>query len=120
MKRDPIDLAPGTVPGTVSAEPALLRFGALEGRVLHALWTFEEVTLADLHHLLADPAISATGLRATLEKLHLKHLIRLRKVHRTCYYRASVDRHTFIALLHLQLARFLGEDGMSLLHLQRT
>lgn len=96
-------------------EPALLRFGRLEGRVLNALWSFEEVTLADLHHLLGDAALSLTSLRATLEKLHLKHLIRLRKVHRTCYYRAALDQATFIRLLHAQLSGFLGREGMSLL-----
>lgn len=96
-------------------ELALLRFGALEGRVLHALWSFEEVTLADLHHLLIDTVPSVAVLRSTLEKLHLKRLIRLRKVHRTCFYRAAVDQSTFIRLLRAQLAGFLGEDGMRML-----
>ncbi|HVL75662.1 MAG TPA: BlaI/MecI/CopY family transcriptional regulator [Noviherbaspirillum sp.] len=94
-------------------ELALLRFGPLEGRVLHALWAFHEVTLADLHHLLGDAALTPTVLRATLERLHLKRLIRLRKVHRTCFYRAALDQSTFISLLHHQLAGFLGEEGMS-------
>jgi len=98
------------------AELALLRFGQQEGRVLHALWTFEEVTLADLHGLLADTGLSRSSLRTTLEKLHLKRLVRLRKVHRTCYYRAAFDQPTFIRLLHAQLAGFLGAEGMSLLH----
>lgn len=101
-------------------ELALLRFGRAEGRVLHALWSFEEITLADLHHLLDEPALSLTSLRATLEKLHLKRLIRLRKVHRICYYRAAFDRPTFIRLLRTQLAGFLGEDGMSLLQSARV
>jgi predicted transcriptional regulator len=96
-------------------ELALLRFGQLEGRVLHALWLFEEVTLADLHHLLAASVVSRAGLRAALEKLHLKRLVRLRKVHRTCYYRAAVDQATFIRLLHAQLLGFLGAEGMTLL-----
>jgi predicted transcriptional regulator len=96
-------------------ELALLRFGPREGRVLHALWSFEEVTLADLHHLLFEPAISLGSLRSTLEKLRLKRLVRLRHVHRTCYYRAAFDQPTFIRLLHSQLSEFLGSEGMSLL-----
>jgi predicted transcriptional regulator len=96
-------------------ELALLRFGPLEGRVLHTLWSFDEITLADLHHLLADTAISQSVLRSTLEKLHLKRLIRSRKVHRTCFYRATFDQSTFIRLLRVQLAGFLGEAGMAIL-----
>jgi len=98
-------------------ELALLRFGPLEGRVLAALWSFEEVTLADLQHLLAEPALSTASLRAVLDRMHLKRLIHLRKVHRTRYYRAALDRATFLRLLHAQLAGFLGADGMrELLH----
>lgn len=106
---------------SIHAEPRhedlpLLRFGELEGRVLHALWSFEELTLADLQNLLATPAVSHANLRAALEKLHLKRLIRLRKLHRTCYYRAAYDQATFIRLLHVQLSGFLGTEGMALLH----
>ena len=92
---------------------SLLRFGPLEGRVLQMLWSFDEITLADLHHLLADLTISESVLRSTLDKLHMKQLIRFRKVHRTCFYRAAVDQATFIRLLHAQLSGFLGEAGMA-------
>jgi predicted transcriptional regulator len=104
-----------TIPVGGREELALLRFGPLEGRVMHTLWSFDEITLADLHHLLADTAISQSVLRSTLEKLHLKRLIRSRKVHRTCFYRAAFDQATFIRLLSVQLAGFLGEAGMVVL-----
>lgn len=93
-------------------ELALLRFGPLEGRILRALWSFEEVTLADLQHLLAEPTLSTASLRAVLDRMHLKRLIHLRKVHRLRYYRASLERRTFLRLLRTQLSGFLGEDGM--------
>jgi predicted transcriptional regulator len=99
--------------GSTGQPLALLRFGQLEGRVLHTLWSFGEITLGDLHQLLADTALSRSVVRSTLEKLHLKRLVRLRTVHRTCFYRAAVDQTTFIRLLKAQLTDFLGEAGMA-------
>ena len=97
------------------SEVTLLRFGALEGRVLNALWTFEEATASDLHNLLNDDAVSIAVLKLALEKLRLKRMIRLRRVHRTCYYRAALDRRAFVELLKMQLAGFLGSEGETLL-----
>lgn len=95
--------------------PDLLRFGPLEGRIMQSLWAFDEVTLADLHHLLSEPTVSQSALRSTLEKLHLKRLVRMRKVHRTCFYRPSIDQAIFIRILRAQLSGFLGGGGMALL-----
>jgi len=94
---------------------ALLRFGALEGRIMQALWCYEEVTPADLHLLLGDAAISQDVLRSLLEKLHLKHLVRFRRVHRTVFYRATIDRARFIHILRCQLAEFFGDSAPALL-----
>lgn len=94
---------------------ALLRFGALEGNVLRLLWVLEEATLADLHRSLALPELSVAALRRALEKLHLKRVIYLRTVGRTCYYRAALDRNAFINLLREQLADFFDADGLTVL-----
>jgi predicted transcriptional regulator len=102
-------------PDIPSDEPALLRFGTLEGRILHALWAFDELTQADLQLMLAEFGVHAAVLRAALEKMNFKRLVRVRTVHRIRYYRATVDRSTFIALLRGQLLDFLGDDGMALL-----
>ena len=108
---------PNREEGPANPQPslALLRFGQLEGRIMRALWSFGEVTLDDLHRLLADAAISQPVLRSMLEKLHLKRLVRTRKLHHTRFYRAAHDQTTFIRLLRSQLSGFLGESGLSLL-----
>ena len=115
VSADDRDFGGASLPAGAKEEVALLRFGPLEGRVLHTLWSFDEITLADLHHILADPAISQAVLRSALEKLHMKRFIRSRKVHRTCFYRAAIDQSTFIRVLHAQLAGFLGKAGMAIL-----
>lgn len=108
------DAGPASEParGTAHNELALLRFGQMEGRILNTLWMFGEITLTEMQLLLSDAMISQSSLRATLEKLHVKRLIRIRKVNRTAFYRPSLQRPDFIHALHTQLYDFLGESGM--------
>jgi predicted transcriptional regulator len=93
---------------------SLFRVNRHEGRVLSLLWRFEELTANDMVHLFDDARMTREFVTTNLDKLHSKKLVTYRRIHGTHYYRASIDRHTFVSLLQQQLSDFLGVDGANM------
>ena len=80
--------------------------------MLRALWAHKEANVTELHNLIDRPDYGISKVRASLEKLHFKRLVRRRKVSQAYYYRAALEPATFTQLMHRELHDILGVEGM--------
>jgi predicted transcriptional regulator len=75
-------------------KPALELLGTLESELMERIWPLGEISVRELHVLLA-PRFAYTTIMTTLDRLFKKGLLRRRKVKKAFLYSPCLEKHEY-------------------------
>jgi predicted transcriptional regulator len=75
-------------------KPALEQLGTLESELMEQIWGLGEVSVRDVHAVLA-PRFAYTTIMTTLDRLFKKGLLQRRKIRKAFLYSPSLEMHEY-------------------------